>query len=338
MLNVLNVQHCIFIHFLKKYKMRTSIIIYIFLILCYSSKAQRKPEFEFTLYGEDAKGHKDSVVIGYHREANNEWQIEPTFGDVSIANQKFDSVFEMRVHKHDYIYPVLDQIIKRGDIAKHITLKYGFNRAFPPPDEPCAPYGLSQFGFILIKVKYPPIKFSWNKSRFSYTNNKCATQTFMIDNEYFTQEGPPEINRNYPYPPTYLSEKDNLVDSLKQKYLGDRLAYKYLDGTIDTLQGNYTIIFRNYSIFRNVATDEIKGTEVKTYPNPCRETMNVNLPESFERVKVNIYSTDGALMQATHTMYSTVVSIDTGPLSIGSHIVQIIGNNGKQYVGKFVKQ
>jgi Secretion system C-terminal sorting domain len=313
-------------------------ITYSLLFLSYWSNAQIKPEFEFTLYGEDAKGNKDSVVIAYDRNTKNETKLETTFGDISIANQKFDSVFEMRVHKFYYIYGVLDQVIKRGDIAKHITLNYGFSRAFPPLDEPCAPYGLSQFGFILIRVKYPPIKFSWDKSRFSYTNNKCATQTFMIDNEYITQEGPPEINRNYPYPPTYLSEKDFLVDSLKQKYLGDRLAYKYSDGTVDTLQGNYTIVFRNYSIYRNVATDDIKGIDVKTYPNPCRETLNVNLPESFERVKVNIYSTDGALMQATHTISSTIVSIDTGPLSIGSHIVQIIGNNGKQYVGKFVKQ
>jgi hypothetical protein len=319
--------------------MRTSIIIYILLILCYSSKAQRKPEFEFTLYGEDARGHRDSVVIAYDRNAKFERKLETDFGDVSIANQKFDSIFEMRVHKFNYIYSVLDQVVKTGDIAKHITLKYGFNRAFPAPNEPCAPYGLSQFGFILIKAKYPPIKFSWDKSRFSYTNNPCATQTFMIDHEYRTQEGPPEINPSaYPYPPTYLSETNYSVDSLNKYSPGKGLRYTYLNGTVDTLQANYTIIFRNYSIYRPVAVDDIKGIDVKTYPNPCQETLNVNLPESLERVKVNIYSVEGALMQATHTVSSTIVSIDTGPLSIGSHVVEIIGNNGKRYVGKFVKQ
>jgi Secretion system C-terminal sorting domain len=326
-----------FYSFLKKYKMRTSIIIYSLLILSYWSNAQIKPEFEFTLYGEDARGHKDSVIIGYDRTAKSTGELETQFGDISIANQKFDSVFEMRVHKTGYIYRITDQVIKRGEIAKHITLRYGFNKSSPPPNEPCAPDGLSKYGFILIRVKYPPIKFNWDKSKFSYTNNPCATQTFMIDNEYITQEGQPETNRNYPYPPTYLSEKDYLVDSLNKKYIGN-IAYKYLDGTVDSLQGNYTIIFRNYSIFRNVATDDIKGIAGKTYPNPCRETLNVNLPESFERVKVNIYSVDGALMQATHTISSTIISIDTEPLSIGSHIIQIIGNNGKQYVGKFIKQ
>jgi Secretion system C-terminal sorting domain len=304
------------------------------------STAQRKPEFEFTLYGEDAKGNKDSVVIAYDKEAKNDTELETTFGDISIANQKFDSVFEMRVHKAYYIYPVLDQVIKRGDIAKHITLNYGFNRAFPPPNEPCVPYGLSKFGFILIRVKYPPIKFSWDKSRFSYTNNPCATQSFMIDNEYLTQEGPPERNPNYPYPPTYLAQQDYLIDSLKRNIpnVTNRLLYKYSDGTIDTLQGNYTFTFRNYSIYRPVAVDEIKGIDIKSYPNPCKETLNVNLPESLDRVRVNVYSMDGALMQATHTVSSTIVSIDTTPLSIGSHVVEIIGNNGKRYVGKFVKQ
>jgi Secretion system C-terminal sorting domain len=302
--------------------------------------AQKKPEFEFTLYGEDAKGNKDSVVLAYDKETKYDAQLETTFGDISIANQKFDSVFEMRVHKSYYIYWTLDQVIKQGDIAKHITLHYGFNRAFPPPNEPCAPYGLSRHGFILIRVKYPPIKFSWDKSRFSYTNNHCATQSFMIDNEYLTQEGPPERNPNYPYPPTYLAEQDYMIDSLKRKIpnVSNNLFYKYLDGTIDTLQGNYTFIFRNYSIFRNVATDDIKGIDVKTYPNPCRETLNVNLPESLQSAKVNIYSIDGALMQATHTVSSTIVSIDTTPLSIGSHVVEIIGSGGKRYVGKFAKQ
>jgi hypothetical protein len=316
--------------------MRASIIISVLLFLSNLLTAQRNPEFEFTLYGEDAKGNKDSVIIGYHKEAINESHIEPTFGDISIANQKFDSVFEMRVHKHIYIYRIIDQVIKNGDIAKHITLRYGSLKNMPP-NEPCVPYGLSQYGFILIRVKYPPIKFSWDKSRFSIANNPCATQTFMIDNEYITQEGGPE-RPQYPYPPTYLSEQDFFIDSLKKKNIsGSQIGYKYTDGTIDSLQGNYTIIFRNYSIFRPVAVDEIKGIDIKSYPNPCRETLNVNLPESLEQVRVNIYSIDGALMQATHSVSSTIVSIDTGPLSIGNHVLEIIGRNGKRYVGKFVK-
>ena len=127
----------------------------------------KTPEFEFTLYGEDARGHKDSVVIAYDRKTKYENFLETEFGDVSIANKKLDSVFEMRVHKSQYVYGILDQVIARGHIAKHITLKYGFTRIFPPPDEPCVPYGVSQNGFILCKVKYLPIKFTWDKSRFS---------------------------------------------------------------------------------------------------------------------------------------------------------------------------
>lgn len=317
--------------------MRASILISVLIFLSNISTAQRKPEFEFTLRGEDAKGNKDSVVIAYDKETKYESQLETTFGDISIANQKFDSVFEMRVHKFNYIYQVLDQVIKTGDIAKHITLKYGFNRAFPPPNEPCVPYGLSKHGFILIRVKYPPIKFSWDKSKFEIVNNPCITKSFMTENEYYTQQGFPE-EFDYPVPPTFLVKQGYLIDSLKKKIpnVSNRLFYKYLDGTIDTLQGNYTFVFRNYSLLSS--TDEIKGMEVKSYPNPCKETINVNLPEQVQAVKVNIYSVDGALMQATHTVSSTIISIDTTPLSIGNHIVEIIDNYGKRYVGKFVKQ
>jgi hypothetical protein len=316
--------------------MKVFTIICLLMFLSCILNAQKKPEFEFTLYGEDSKGHKDSVVIAYDKGATNRnGEIETTFGDISIANQKFDSVFEMRVHKTGYINGIIDQIIKRGNIAKHITLQYGTIRAFPPPNEPCVPYGLSQYGFILIKVKYPPIKFSWDKSRFDIANNPCISQSFMIDNEYITQEGHPERNPNYPYPPTYLVNQNSVTDSLRKPW--SSLPYIYTDGRVDTLQGNYTFIFRNYSIFRPVAVDEIKGIDIKSYPNPCYETLNVNLPESLERVRVNIHSIDGALMQATHTISSTIVSIDTGPLSMGTHVVEIIGSNGKRYVSKFVK-
>jgi Secretion system C-terminal sorting domain len=324
-------------HKLNKSKMRAFTVLYLLLLFSCTLNAQQKPEFEFTLYGEDAKGHKDSVVIGYHKDAIKEWDIEPTFGDVGIVNRKFDTIFEMRVHKHKYIYQVLSEMVRIGNVSKHITLQYGSLRHTPQPNETCVPYGLSQYGFILVKVKYPPIKFSWDKLKFSIANNPCISQSFLIDNEAFTQEGSPEINPNYPYPPTYFVNQNFLIDSLTKR-IPRGVNYKYSDGTTDTLQGNYTFIFRNYSIYRPVAVDDIKGIQVKSYPNPCNEILNINLPETLERVRVNIYSNYGALMQATHSISSTIISIDTTPLSIGNHVIEIIGNNGKRYLGKFVKQ
>jgi Secretion system C-terminal sorting domain len=313
--------------------MRAFTIIYALLFLSCLLNAQTKPEFELTIYGEDAKGNKDSVVVAYDRKVKYDTRLETDFGDVSIATKKLDSVFEMRVHKFYYIYTVISQVIARGDIAKHITLKYGFNSLFPTPDQNCVPSGITKQGFIMCKVKYPPLKLTWDKNKL--LNNPCAARTYIFENELQLQHVPPE-GANYPF--TYMAKDGTYTDSLKKSMLFGRdakIPYIFPDGTVDTVNTNYVICFRNAQF--QTATDDIQGIAVKSYPNPCREVLNISMPEYMEKVRVNIHSIDGALMQATHTISSTIVSIDTGPLSMGTHVVEIIGSNGKRYVSKFVK-
>jgi hypothetical protein len=315
-----------FNHLLKNIKMRASIIISVLLFLSNLSTAQRKPEFEFTLYGEDAKGHKDSVVIAYDKDAYSRDTLDERFGDISIATLKMDSVFEMRVHKTQYSEVIFGQVVKKGNIAKHITLKY----LILDKSSNCVTTGGSQFGFVIVKIKYPPLKFYWNKDKFDYRQFPCVAKSYMIDNQLRIQESYPENVKET----KYLFKENSIIDSINTNgFVG---PYKYPDGTVDSIRVNYLIQFLNYGI-RGTKTDELESIAVKSYPNPCKETLNVNLPESLEQVRVNIYSIDGALMQATHSVSSTIVSIDTGPLSIGNHVLEIIGRNGKRYVGKFVK-
>jgi Secretion system C-terminal sorting domain len=313
--------------------MKAFTIIYALLFLSYILNAQTKPEFELTIYGEDAKGNRDSIIVAYDRNTQYDTQLETTFGDVSIATKKLDSVFEMRVHKTYYIYGIMDQVIAKGDIAKHITVRYGFVNIFPSPTQICVPYGTTRQAFIMCKVKYPPLKLSWDKSRIA--NNPCAALAYIIDNEYETQHAGPE-RINYPF--TYLSTEGSMSDSLTKDLhnRGEKIPYKFPDGTVDTVHTNYLIRFRNQNLLSDL--DELGSSiDVKSYPNPCREVLNISMPEYMEKVRVNIHSIDGALMQATHTISSTIVSIDTGPLSMGTHVVEIIGSNGKRYVSKFVK-
>jgi hypothetical protein len=76
----------------------------------------------------------------------------------------------------------------------------------------------------------------------------------------------------------------------------------------------------------------------KSYPNPCREQLNVLLPVvKSENLVVNIHGINGALMHATHKLSDGIVSIDTSPLSIGEYIVEIITAEKQRFTGKFVK-
>ena len=57
--------------------------------------AQSQPEFQYTLYVEDARGKKDSIILGYDRSVGF-LSLDTNFGEVDIQNRPFDSIFEVR--------------------------------------------------------------------------------------------------------------------------------------------------------------------------------------------------------------------------------------------------
>ena len=129
--------------------MKLQIAIAFFFLYCANCFSQtKKPEFEFTLYGEDSKGHKDSVIIGYAHDAID-YYLDTVYGDKNIANTKFDSVFEMRVHKIHYISNN-PQALDLVGISKRITLRYSNGSSTATS---CIPNGTSSGGFVLMKVK-----------------------------------------------------------------------------------------------------------------------------------------------------------------------------------------
>ena len=325
--------------------MKLQIAIAFFFIYCGNCFSQtKKPEFEFTLYGEDSRGHKDSVIIGYAHDAID-YYLDTVYGDKNIANTKFDSVFEMRVHKAPYIVtgtsdPKFNKYNLYG-VSKHITLRYSNG---PSTATSCLPYGASRYGFILMKVKYPPLKLHWDKKLFERAfSNRCVGLSYLIHNEYLLQDLPPEARSET----VWLGKDSTLSDSLLVRpmypdtvkpginYTGTNIFITYATGKSDTLQTNYLFGFESSTL---APTENLVQAISKIYPNPCRDNLNLFLPEVTKgSITVNIYGINGAIMQVYHKFSNDIISVETASLSSGNYIVEVITNDKRRFIAKFYK-
>lgn len=305
----------------------TFAFFFLFVVVAFSQT--KKPEFEFTLYGEDSRGHKDSVIIGYAHDANTEPYLDTVYGDKNIANNKFDSVFEMRVHKIHYLSSYLNSYSMFG-VSKRITLGY-YNTHSNVAS--CVPYGLSESGFVLMKIKYPPFKLTWDKRLFDKTNaDSCVGQSFFLFEEL--TDYPP-----YPiFQPVFMQKNSILIDSVQlkvDKILSNTLI-PYPDGTKDTLERNY--LFRFVSNGLGSPTENLTEIISKVYPNPCQDQLNLFLPAVKASIlMVNIYGTNGVLMSVAHIYANDIVSVETSTLSTGNYIVEAITDDNRRFIAKFIK-
>ena len=233
----------------------------------------------------------------------------------------------MRGHKITYIAAGTSPIIisKLGE-SKRITLKYSNG---PKTATSCVPYGGSRYGFILMKVKYPPFKFTWDKNLFDKANdNYCLGLSYLLFDEIFLQDSYPEQ-----IPKTvFMHKNSNLVDSINYGGIG----IKYADGKTDTLQANYVFQFMNSGL--GSPTENLAGIISKIYPNPCRDQLNLFLPEVTKgAITVNIYGINGAIMQVYHKFSNDIISVETASLSSGNYIVEVITNDKRRFIAKFDK-
>ena len=306
-------------------KQLSAVIFFFFCcVVCFSQS--KKPEFEFTLYGEDSRGHKDSVIIGYDHNARTDIFLDTVYGDKNIGDIKFDSVFEMRTHKL-FNLSFMDSYTLYG-ASKHITLNYfdGFGASS------CVPSGSSKLGFILIKAKYPPFKLSWDKKLFDKASaNYCVGLSYLLYEIVFLLEEPPE---KIPYT-VYMTKNSFLIDSLNQ-FINYKHPIKYSDGTIDTLQSDYVFDFRNSGL--GSPTQNIVQEISKVYPNPCSDILNLFLPEiKSGSTHIKIYGLNGFLIESTKKYSGDFITVETASLAVGNYLIEVVTDDNRRFIAKFSK-
>lgn len=285
--------------------------------------AQRQPEFQYTLFVEDARGKKDSVVLGYDR-TEARLTLDSIFGEIDIKNRPFDSILELRA----------TEARNRFDIKFHSKKIITFFEGICPEN------ASSSNITLLIRAKYYPIKFSWNKNLFV---DNCRSKSILVSSENYYIAEPP-VNRNEidsQYGTAYLHNQSEKVETFNRFYLpnGQVNPYFYYTFTAPTNAGRNDTIWTYAMSFRSEfinPTHEIPIYNLVSYPNPCYESLNIALSD-YETGKMEIYDLTGRHIQSLKVESSNQLKIDVHDLNIGMYFLQFKTTKGKTYICKFVK-
>jgi len=246
-------------------------------------------EFSTKLYFEDAKGHRDTLTIGYDPNATD--TLDVSFGEKNINALPFDSVFDVRISE---AYALMEY----GATSQFLTKKQIFKKA-------CARAGFSTPA-ILIKCKYYPIKVKWDKGVF---NDPCRSYSFItdwhpamwFDGIVGTEQGP-----------YYMKSQDSAMFS----YFTHQHIYTFNNVIVDTLQQLFFCIAspENFSTGISVLTQK----QPIVYPNPVEDKLTVNTPEGEVIQFVTITSINGVTYK-----YMNTDTIDLTDLKPGVYMVCI---------------
>ncbi len=150
--------------------MKTLATLYTMCLLAQLSSAQTSPEFQFTLYATDALGNRDSVILGYDPIATED--IDTFFGEVDITNVPYDSVFEMRAGSSFLEWNGIHQYV--GNVSKTLLAEGGGIYCN-------SPLALMTVHALVMRVKHPPITFSWDPSLFAQApQNDCRDWSLIV--------------------------------------------------------------------------------------------------------------------------------------------------------------
>jgi hypothetical protein len=320
--------------------MKIYLVLFSFLLPLQLTAQVLEPEFKFTIYAEDARGNKDSVIIGYDARVIREVKLDTRFGDKNIADQPFDSILDIRMHKISRINYNANKSISLTQLKN-----FGLTKQVTVEKSPLT-FSNNCFGFgrcyLLVKSKYPPLKFSWDKKLFDKNVNLCISNTFMFHDEHLYDLWGGTSNKVL----KYLRERSSLVDSLKERNAtmapeGYNKHIPLIDSTgktIDTLQSNYMFVF-DYIL--GTATNDGFIEIYKVYPNPCHEVINLSIPELNEgkAYKVNVYCVNGAIYQAVdNDLVNGTIQLKTSIFPTGYYAAEVVTDDGKRYLASFIKE
>jgi hypothetical protein len=296
-------------------------VIIFFLFLSFENLQAQQPEFQYTLFVEDARGNKDSVVLGYDN-ASTQYTPSSAFGEIDIKSRPFDSIFEVRATKASSRFSVdfhSKKIIAHTELCTICT-----------PNS-----GASSIITLLIRAKYYPIKFKWTK----LPTQKSGS--FLVSSEvYFTY--PPSLTgyADSLYKTAYLTKQMEKVESFERRYPNGQPDPAFYYAFTAPISGGRTDTIWTYStVFRfekGVATFEKQEQALSGFPNPCFEELTLELP-NYETGQIEVFDIMGRKVKAIKVESINQIKIDVKDLNHGLYLLKFKTNKEKVYVSKFVK-
>jgi|GEM_PF-6754850 len=246
--------------------MRIYVSIFLFVCIINSILAQKTPDFATTFHFEDARGNRDSITIGYDSEKVPR-MLDTAYGEYPIPQEeiRFDSIFEVR--------------IRRGS---------DYTKTYFKSSPSCGKYAISENSNLLetfalfeinIRIRYPPLKVSWERDDFSdYCRKGSFIQGHML--------GP--LQGEYS-DVTHFIEQDSVIYS-DEEMLWHSTFHRFNYG--DTVRVMNVQFYTGTS-----AVEEIlhNGT-FSIHPNPVLADFTISFQNWRPRL-LSIYSQSGVLVK-----------------------------------------
>ena len=276
--------------------------------------------FEMKFILEDAKGNRDSVILGYDTLANK-IDILPLFGEDEITTP-FDSVFEVRVVKYSNLSnsPIIGK--------KRIRRVEGVQ---------CALFGFLQ---ILIYAKYNPIKITYDAKKLNTKSNTCLRNTiFSKTSEVGLKSDWQDAKDWY----CLASQNELTIDMTKKDGSNAWNTRLYEVQGKNTPQAIRCLNFQNFGggPCKYVSLDEIEKIEpIKIYPNPVASTFYFDIDQSIIGEKllyIEIFDLNGKVLKKEILNKNTRQQVNVEKLPNGFYFAKISDQQRSYFSSKFVK-
>lgn len=296
----------------------------------------KEPEWKTKIFVEDAKGNKDSVVIGYAYGTN--YTLNPEYGEADTQHI-LDSVLDVR------------NVISRSEWVPNIFYPYDFYLSKINISEISNSPNYTPNGFLCYKVlprfniaiygKYQPVKITWDKTAWehechsgSWIVTDALTETVVGWHQWkpFDYEcmgtGKNEVIWSFPTPNT------RVLDIVEYKWLS---VFPTTDNRHDTMW-IVQIATKRIDYFdtpcSTTSTDDLLWAGTKIYPNPSPDYIRIEAQHILKNIQ--ILNIDGK-NELNLYLHSPIDKIDISNLPPGLKIIEFVNTEGSVYRSKFIK-
>ncbi len=289
------------------------IIILIITLLILSKFNAIGQQFEFALFFEDAKGNKDSIVLGYDNSAT--YDIDADFGEKDISLQPYDSVFEVRGAA--YQYPLECNRINNTDqlIFESKKLITQNSCDYDVPLE-------SQSAMVTIKSKYPPVRVTWDSTLF---DNKCI-KSYLVNWQ----------------PGGWFDACCCNGSEFGLVLLNSTSSFSFSSTDFQFWTATDTI----FTLFFPLSNDDIVGikhlpeeeNDILIYPNPLSGKGILEFHNKTNDLhSFTIYDNKGAIVVMTDEIRNNKIEFQLNDCSSGLYFYELINKtNNKRFSGEFI--
>lgn len=267
------------------------------------------PDFQTTIYVEDAFGNIDSVMIGYDVTKTPN-QIDPNFGEIDMTNVLWDSVFEVRLISSEIYAPTFQ-------LKKQIE----FNDCNSPTY-----IGVIYTIAVKTKVYNSPFTIRWKSEDFV---NQCHSGTGLAASII-----PLLLTPQIGYIDIRLNENGDSSSILWTELYGN-WDYQAVDEAGDSAYLRTFILIIEEGLPTTTLALEL-NQQTKVFPNPTNDFLTIELPKNQYSERLQIVDITGKKIYES-VEKSNQIKVVSSDWTKGVYFYQIWLENGVLLSGKILK-